>query len=317
MPFVDHPMDRAQGRWKGILLECGVEPKVLNGRHQACPGCGGKDRFRFTNHGGKGSYICNNCGSGDGIDLLCLANGWDKATAFAETRRVLGLEGLKPDVPKRELSNEQVRDALRQTWVRSKPMHADDLAAAYLRSRGLPDDPCDAIRFAPALANGEGSMSPTLLAVISDPNGKPASMHRTFLANDGTGKASIRSPRKYMKAPIPEGSAIRLSAPREELCVAEGIETALACSLLFATPCWSCMDAGRLAQWLPPAEVRSVTICGDNDASFEGQHAAYALARRLRRLAGQQKREIEVNVMIPEGVGTDWADVLWSERGAQ
>ena len=310
MPFDDNPMDRAQGNWRGILLQCSVEPKVLDGKHQPCPGCGGKDRFRFTNFGGKGSYICNNCGSGDGIDLLCLANGWDKATAFAATRRVLGMEGLKTDPPKREMSQEQVKDVLRQAWVRSKPMAADDVAAAYLRSRGLPDDSCEAIRFAPALANGEGGLSPTMLAVISDANGKPVSMHRTFLANDGSGKASLQSPRKYMRAPIPEGSAIRLSAPREELCVAEGIETALACSVLFSTPCWSCMDAGRLARWVPPEEAKSVTICGDNDASFEGHHAAYALARRLGRLAAQQKRDIEVNVRIPERVGTDWADVL-------
>ena len=32
--------------------------------------CGGKDRFRFDNQNGRGTYICNQCGSGDGLELI-------------------------------------------------------------------------------------------------------------------------------------------------------------------------------------------------------------------------------------------------------
>ena len=41
-----------------------------NGRHCPCPVCGGKDRFRFDNKDGRGTYICNQCCSGDGLELI-------------------------------------------------------------------------------------------------------------------------------------------------------------------------------------------------------------------------------------------------------
>ena len=32
--------------------------------------CGGKDRFRFDDKGGRGTWICSRCGAGDGIELV-------------------------------------------------------------------------------------------------------------------------------------------------------------------------------------------------------------------------------------------------------
>jgi phage/plasmid-associated DNA primase/5S rRNA maturation endonuclease (ribonuclease M5) len=39
---------------------------------QSCPHCGGTDRFHFTNTHKNGTFICRNCGSSDGIGLICL-----------------------------------------------------------------------------------------------------------------------------------------------------------------------------------------------------------------------------------------------------
>jgi hypothetical protein len=36
-------------------------------RHQACPVCGGSDRFRFDDKEGRGTWFCNQCGAGDGL----------------------------------------------------------------------------------------------------------------------------------------------------------------------------------------------------------------------------------------------------------
>jgi putative DNA primase/helicase len=60
----------------------------------------------------------------------------------------------------------------------------------------------------------------------------------------------------------------------------------------------------------PPAGVRRLVIFGDNDASFAGQKAAYALAHRLHR-------ELPVDVRIPPDAGTDWLDVLNGSAGAR
>ena len=62
--------DRALGRWKGILAGIGVDPKYLTGKNVGCPLCkDGKDRFRFDDKRGEGTWICNRCGAGSGVDL--------------------------------------------------------------------------------------------------------------------------------------------------------------------------------------------------------------------------------------------------------
>jgi putative DNA primase/helicase len=57
-----------------------------------------------------------------------------------------------------------------------------------------------------------------------------------------------------------------------------------------------------LESWVPPAGVERVLFAGDNDASFTGQAAAYALARRLTR------EGLVVDVHIPTETDTDWCD---------
>jgi len=57
----------AQGRWKSILTALGADEKTLSGKHTACPLCGGKDRFRFDDKEGRGTYFCSGCGAGDGV----------------------------------------------------------------------------------------------------------------------------------------------------------------------------------------------------------------------------------------------------------
>lgn len=61
-------MNLATGKWESIFSSLGIE--VGNGHHCPCPVCGGKDRFRFDNQHGRGTYICNQCGAGDGLELV-------------------------------------------------------------------------------------------------------------------------------------------------------------------------------------------------------------------------------------------------------
>ena len=99
------------------------------------------------------------------------------------------------------------------------------------------------------------------------------------------------------------GFAVRLGGVQERLGIAEGIETAICAGKLFGVPCWAALSANGMKTWEPPPEVRCVLICGDNDASYTGQEAAYALAHRLTR------QGISVEVHLPQLVGTDFADV--------
>ncbi|MDJ1414082.1 hypothetical protein MU748_31620, partial [Pseudomonas aeruginosa] len=49
------------GMWREALQNsCGIQSRYFNGKHQDCPNCGGKDRFRWTdkleNRGDGGAY---------------------------------------------------------------------------------------------------------------------------------------------------------------------------------------------------------------------------------------------------------------------
>ena len=57
-------VDRMVGRWADALRSYGLNEKQLSGKHTECPLCGGKDRFRFDDKEGSGSYYCNGCGAG-------------------------------------------------------------------------------------------------------------------------------------------------------------------------------------------------------------------------------------------------------------
>ena len=86
----------ARGRWPEILTVLGLDPKYLNSKkHQPCPSCGGKDRFRFTDHKQGGGFICNHCApdGGSGFDLLMLLYGYDFKEAYKAVAGVLGMGG--------------------------------------------------------------------------------------------------------------------------------------------------------------------------------------------------------------------------------
>jgi hypothetical protein len=93
---------QAAGRWPEILSAVGGVPReILDGKNHPCPrqGCGGVDRFRFTNLGGNGSCYCNQCeggkGIGDGIAALMWLCGWDFSRAVAEVAKYLGIAPAK------------------------------------------------------------------------------------------------------------------------------------------------------------------------------------------------------------------------------
>src|SRR5215470_15749425 len=91
-------IDRANGRWREILPKLGIETRFLQNKHGPCPLCGGKDRFRFDDKDGSGSYICGQCGAGAGLTLVTKKHGWNFKTACDEIDKIIGA------APRRALS---------------------------------------------------------------------------------------------------------------------------------------------------------------------------------------------------------------------
>ena len=76
-------LEQARGRWPSIFDELGIQVQT-NGLHGPCPVCGGKDRFRFDDKQGRGTWFCNQCRpkSGDGLALIQKVKGWEFRTAL-------------------------------------------------------------------------------------------------------------------------------------------------------------------------------------------------------------------------------------------
>jgi putative DNA primase/helicase len=297
--------EAAVGRWPGILQALGVDAQCLRNRHGPCPKCGGRDRFRFDDRDGRGTFICTNCGAGDGFKLLELVKGWPFREAVREVEKIVG--DIEPRKVRPRQSEQALRKGLIDVWKATRPVEPGDIVDRYLRSRSIVLD-----GFSPSLRtcaemphkdeDGRVTRWPALVALVSNPDGSGSTLHRTWLAGDGSGKAPVEPARKLMPGSVGKGASVRLSEPCRRLGIAEGIETALSASILHDLPVWSAVNSAMLAAWEPPAGTETVVVFGDNDPKFGGQKAAYTLAHRLA-VAG-----LSVSVEIPP-VG-DWNDAL-------
>lgn len=293
-------IERARCRWHEILPALGIAANFLRNKHGPCPMCGGRDRFRFDNRHGEGTFYCNGCGAGTGVILLRRVHGWTHRQACDEIDRIIGTDA-RPLAPMRPEPDKDI--AARRAAVRKLLDESDapEVAADYLASRGLRTS-SPIIQGHPALAYyAEGrllSTFPAMVVPILGPQGALVSAHRVYVADV--------SPRKKLMsaAGTMTGAAARLHPADDELGIAEGIETALAARELFGVATWAAISAHGLEHFAPPPSVRRVHIFGDNDQSHTGQAAAYALAKRLTR------EGVEVLVNIPEQTGCDWLNVL-------
>lgn len=297
-------------QWSGILAGLGVSSTALRNRHGPCPVCGGKDRFRYDDKGGLGTFFCTHCGAGDGPKLAMLFRGWQFPELLAHlqsgNRETSGAPPVAAALAEREETDEAKRQRMNRLWGKAMPITAMDPAGLYLTSRLGRFPTCLGLRFQPSCPYPKGDEYPAMLAVFIGPDGTPSGLHRTYVTADGR-KAPVISP-KLSLGPLVDGGAVRLAPPAERMGIAEGIETALAASILFNMPVWAALNANRLAVWQPPEGTREVLIFADNDASFTGQLAAFDLAARL------EARGINATIETPVVENSDWADVLRLRR---
>ncbi|EAX3722625.1 DUF927 domain-containing protein [Salmonella enterica] len=81
----------AAGQWHSVLAGLNIDVPDSPRKHVACPACGGRDRFRFDDNG-RGAHICNQCGAGDGLDLIQKVNRCTATEAAKMAAEVLGID---------------------------------------------------------------------------------------------------------------------------------------------------------------------------------------------------------------------------------
>lgn len=274
--------DKTRGRWQSIMPHFGVESRYLTGKHTPCPMCGGRDRFRFDDKEGRGTFICTKCGAGDGFRLVELMTRREFKEIVREVERVAGVADYTAPVTGPDQAETLQR--MRDLWKTGGPCSASD----WWLERDINAPKTPDIRWS--------SEAGAMLSLVRDPDGRVVNMHRTYLPKKN---------RLLMPLPLPAGCAVRVCeyTPGGSIGVAEGIETAQAAFDLFQVPTWACMTADNLSKWIPPEDAGRIIIFADNDASFTGMWAAGTLAKRL----AAQKRNVIVK--FPDKIG-DWNDVL-------
>jgi len=301
-------IERARGRWAEILPRLGIDSRFLVNRHGPCPLCGGKDRFRYDDRDGSGSYYCNQCGAGVGIILVRKKHGWDFATACREIDQIVGTD--PPRLPSHSPRPQSTASKLAKIeWALAQATDRE-IARSYLNRRGLSTTP-QCLRGHRSLAYYSGDRRlvgdyPAMIAPVLGPDGRLQSAHRTYIGD--------LNPRKKMMPPVEtiRGGAVRLFELIDgTLGVSEGIETAIAAYELFGIPTWAALSAAGMETLEPSAGLRHLIVFADHDRNFAGQRAAYALAAKCQRTIAQ------VEVKVPPEPDSDWLDVLNQQQRAR
>lgn len=321
-----------EDNWPEVLLSAGFPKHALNKQHGPCPMCGGKDRYRFEDSNGIGSYYCNGCGPGDGfklMDKVCGLSYVDATRHILEKFTGVQLDPNRPTVRVATPAKPAVvdltpkeREKLRKYWTQAKPI-AGTLAETYLQERGLSmENWPNVLRCHPSMGYYEQDEDgnpilignfPCMLAVLQGPDGRVTTLHRTYLDPKGHGKADVRSAKKAMSK-VGQAAAIRLFEVKgDEMAIAEGIETAMAVTMQRGIACWATYSSGVMKSFVPPPGVTKVWVYADNDVPDEkGRRAGQDAAKEL--IARLQSEGMMARMVLPAKKGQDFADIFAARK---
>lgn len=268
----------AAGRWPYVLAGLSIDVPDSSRRHSPCPACGGKDRFRFDDNG-RGSFICNQCGAGDGLDLIKRVNNCDTTEAAQLAADVLGIDyraaesapdaasqrqrQLAADRQQREQERQKQAaedaDQRRATFARlytGMRLRSIQGESEYLQSKGL-----TGFKY-PLMPDG------SLLLELVDESG----------AVTAAQTITPQGEKRLLTGSAKRGAYHAVNAPEspQSVLIAEGLATALSVHLMRPDALTvAAIDAGNL---LPVAEVMrrkypqaQIIIAADNDHHQNGE----------------------------------------------
>jgi phage/plasmid primase-like uncharacterized protein len=264
-----------------------------------CPLCGYSDTFGLKAEGGKVLLYCHACQAPFGAFLQYFQS-LDLGQASKPYKAMPQASLAKVSHPNKQ----ETLSYAQGIWEASQALEGT-LAERYLVSRGIRLKKLDALRFHPSLKHSGSSLyHPALVAKITTEDGVLTGIHRTYLAPDGKGKASVSDPKMMLGNTT--GANIHLSPlTGDTLAVCEGIETGLSVLQMTGIPTWACLSTGGMVSLEIPKTIRTLLICGDNDPA--GITASLALKARAIQ------EGYAVKYITPEEAGFDFNDVLQKE----
>lgn len=301
--FVSDVVAAACGHWPELLAAMGIDTPS-RGKHGPCPACGGKDRFRLDDQTGRGTWICSQCGNGDGLDLVCRVLSTTPKAAAELLAPLVGLSagGLDPVERERIHQQQQAKadqdrkrsEQQRQKATRRAAAIAGDVAqgvSPYLTAKGL-EWPQATINRTLIREGGENYPAGSLVVVLTDEAG--ALVNVQLIRADGT--------KRYLHGGQKAGAFHRIDGG-ELVAICEGYATGLSVHLAIGATVYCAMDCGNLAAVAQIARRQHpkarILLCGDNDEHTQGNPGKTKAEQAAAAIGGL--------VALPSVAG-DWND---------
>ncbi|WP_429077584.1 DUF927 domain-containing protein [Aeromonas veronii] len=272
--FVSDVAAAACGHWPDLLAAVGIDiPR--RGKHGPCPVCGGKDRFRLDDKTGRGTWICNQCGTGDGLDLVGKVTGKSAKEAAELVAPLVGLSAGGLDPAERERIHQQQHAKAEQERKRGEQQRqkAARRAAAiirdceqgntlYLERKGLGSH-LGAVNRTLIREGGENYPAGSLVIPLTNEAGELVNVQ--LIGHDGS--------KRYLTGGQKAEAFHRIEGGKQ-VAVCEGYATGVSVNSAISSTVYCAMDAGNLQAVAQIArrqhpEAR-ILLCGDNDAGTEG-----------------------------------------------
>ncbi|HFQ3060740.1 primase-helicase zinc-binding domain-containing protein [Enterobacter sp. UPMP2061] len=296
---VTETVKQACGHWPRILPALGV--KVMKNRHQACPVCGGSDRFRFDDKEGRGTWLCNQCGAGDGLKLVEKVFGVKPSEAAQKVNAVTGnLPPVATEViAAAEAETEADRQAAAALAVRLMEKTRPASGNAYLTCKGFPNRECPVLS-ATHKTGGVTFRAGDVVVPLYDDTG--ALVNLQLISSDGL-KRTLKGGQVKGACHVIEGK----KQAGKRLWIAEGYATALTVhhltgeTVMVALSSVNLLSLASLVRQKHPA--CQIVLAADRDLSGDGQNKAAAAADACEGV-----------VALPPVFG-DWNDAFMQHGG--
>jgi len=297
----DSPIDKAleqfNGQWRSVLENYGA--RLPSGKHHGpCPVCGGKDRFRFDDKNGRGTWFCSQCEPQSGGGLLLLSRYLGKPTIEA-AKELVGDDMHKSIAPKRihQVNDDEIRKAnIQQAKKGAAVLIASSFLTEheYMTNKGLTGK---------WLTNGEPIMSKgaiigtgELLLVPFYKNGELVNVQK--ITKDGT------------KRPLWGGDMAGvqhiIDGKTKTLAVVEGYATGVTVNLMTGYEVYCGYNTGNLAAAVKKAKEdhpdSRIIIFADHDELDEVHNR-----RPGEYFANEAAAPFNAIVALPPELG-DWDD---------
>jgi phage/plasmid primase-like uncharacterized protein len=297
----DSPIDKAieqfNGQWKNILESYGA--KLPSGRHHGpCPVCGGKDRFRFDDKNGRGTWFCSQCEPQSGGGLLLLSRYLGKPT-IEVAKELIGDDCFKSVAPKRthQINDDEIRKANIEQAKKGAAVLMDSSFMAdheYMTNKGLTGKwPTNG---EPIFSKGEIICTGELLLVPAYKNGELVNVQK--ITKDG------------IKRPLWGGDMAGvqhiIDGKTKSIAVVEGYATGITVNLMTGYKTYVSFNTGNLAAAVKQAKAdhpdSRIIIFADHDELDETHNR-----RPGEYFANEAAAPFGAIVALPPELG-DWDD---------